>query len=358
MEAFITMDNINFRLFTIPFYRYYLGFWILVLVFGGVFMEIRQHVLLGKFLFQHPLAFSILPIGFLTFSAFHLAFQLSLLRRHEYQFFHQTGLFPIQFQVRNWAIVWLSTHTVPVGYLIFLSYFGIEKNAWILLFILWACIFLAIGCSVLLIHRSLGKPIKEAVLLRPRWNGHLPRVSWFALELRQNRPILLLLTKGLSLLLLNGFFLSYLSGSYDQRWLEFGVLCVAFFQIPILMEKNEFENSRMAWFKNLPSPFPKKLLTHLGSLVLVLSPELLFLFWKGLQLSAWNFLIPLPLMLISIVLAVLGLLYKDAGTSFFRFAFGSFFGYFLLILFGIAWFIPVLACLLFFGLQVRSSFQL
>lgn len=321
-------------------------------------MELKQHILLGKFLFEHPLAFSILPVGFLGYAGFHLRFQLLILRSREYRFFHHTALLPFRIFGKSWTVVLLSNHLILIGYLAFLSFFGLEKNTWTLLVILWFTVLLAFGISVWLIHRHLGKPLKETVLIRPRWKGTLPKITWFALELRQNRPILLLLTKGLSLLLLNGFFLSYQSGSYDQRWLEFGVLCVAFFQIPILMEKNEFENSRMEWFRNLPRPFTQKMLTHLGTLVLVLLPELLFLLLKGGQQSGLDVLISLPLFLISLVLALQALVYRFPGNSFFQFGVGLFFGSFLLILFGVPWIFPVLGSLLFFASQIRSPFQL
>ncbi len=352
------MNDINFKAFVIPFYRSLLGFWILVLVFGGVFMELKQHILLGKFLFEHPLAFSILPMVFLGYAGFHLRFQLLILRSREYRFFHHTALLPFRIFVKNWAAILLFNHLIIIGYLAFLSFFGLQKNAWTLLTILWLVVLFALGISIWLIHRHVCKPLKEAVLLRPRWKAPLPRVSWFALELRQHRPILLLLTKGLSLLLLNGFFLSYQSGSYDQRWLEFGILCVSFFQIPILMEKNEFENSRMEWFRNLPVPFTQKMLTHLGTLALVLFPELLFLLLKGGQQSVWDAMIFLPLFLVSLVLALQALLYRFPDKPLFQFGFGLFFGSFLLILFGVPWMFPALVSLIFFAFQIRSPFQL
>ncbi len=321
-------------------------------------MELKQHILLGRFLFGHTLPFAILPIGFLLYSGFHLRFQLMILRKREYQVFHQTALLPFGDFAKNQAVILLANHLILLAYLAFLSYFGVEKNAWIPLLFLWLTVLLALGLSIRIIYGYLCRPLKEAVLIRPRWKGKLPRITWFALELRQNRPILLLLTKGLGLLLLNGFFLSFRSGSYDHRWLEFGILCVAFFHVPILMEKNDFENGRMAWFRNLPSRFVQKLLIHLGTLVLVLFPELLFLFWKGSLQLAWDRLISLPLLLISIVLALLALVYSYTERSFFQVAFGFFILCFLAILFGLPWVFPALASVIFFAAQTRTPFQL
>ncbi|GAA0878280.1 hypothetical protein GCM10009119_12480 [Algoriphagus jejuensis] len=352
------MSELNIKSFVIPFYRSLLGFWILVLVFGGVFMELKQHILLGRFLFTHALPFAILPIGFLLYSGFHLRYQQLLLRRREYHIFHQTALLPFSSFGKDWTSIFLANHALLIAYLAFLSFFGVEKSAWVQLAILWLTIAISWFSTVKLMHRHLAKPLKEAVLLRPRWKKPLPRFSWFVLELRQNRPILLLLTKGLSLLLLNGFFLLFHSGSYDHRWLEFGILSVAFFQIPLLLEKNEFENSRLDWFKSLPSTFSQKLFVHLGSIILVLFPELLFLLWNGVRLSGEAFFISLPLMLISFVIALLGLIYNRPADSFFQFAFGSFMLFFLVILFGVPWIIPVVASSIFFAFQVKSPFQI
>ncbi|HSF53230.1 MAG TPA: hypothetical protein VLA71_05735 [Algoriphagus sp.] len=352
------MYNINFKLFTIPFYRNYLGFWILVLVFGGIFMELKQHILLGKFLFNQPLAFSILPIGFILFSTFHLTFQLRLLRGHEYHFYHQTGLLSRRILGKNWAIVWLSTHVFPIIYLIFLSYFGVEKQTWDLLAILWISVVSGCLINLIFIYNSLLHPLKETVLVRPKWNWPLPRISWFGLELRQNRPLLLLLTKTLSIVLLNGFFISYQTGTYDLRWLEFGILCIAYLHIPILLEKNEFENQKLSWFRSLPLPLFEKVLNHLGSLAIVLLPELIFLFWRSLQLGKMEFVLILPLNLISILVGLLGLIYwKTKEFSIIRFSIGAFFLIFLSILFAVPWVILVVGFTLFFFSQIRSPYQ-
>jgi hypothetical protein len=351
------MNDIYFKAFVVPFYRSLLGFWILVLVFGGVFMEFRQHVLLGKFLFTHTLPFFILPLGFLLYAGFHLRWQLLLLRVREYHIFHQTALNRLPVFNKNWAVVALANHAIVIGYCIFLSFFGVEKGAWSSLAILWLSIVVSLSVSVRIIFQQLSRPLKETVLLRPRWKHSLPRFTWFILELRQNRPILLLLTKGLSLILLNGFFLSFQTGVYDHRWLEFGILCSSFLQIPILMEKAEFEQTRMEWFKSLPVQFTQKLLTHLVTCALMLSPELLFLVWKGLQASQGTALVPLPFLLIALALGLQALLYRFRLDSFFPYSFGLFVCCFFLILFAVPWVLPVAGFIFYFITQIRSPFR-
>ncbi len=358
MAVYFSKYRIGLLAFAVPFYRSMLGFWVLALVFGGVFMEFKQHVLLGRFLFTHPLAFTLLPIGFLAYSGFHLRFQLNTLLQRNYLVFHQTGLLPFRDFAKNWLAIFTANHLILIGYFAFLSVFGIEKSAWISLSILWGTIVLPLAWTIWRLYSHLSKPLKESVFISLPWRGPVPRFTWSLWELRQNRPILLLLTKGASLLLLNGFFLSFRSGTYDHRWLEFGILCIAYFQIPLLLEKADFEFSRMSWFRSLPTPLSKKALNHLATLILVLLPELLFLFWRGGKFLAWEPVIALPLLLLSLTMALQALVYQYFGNSFVQIALGIFFLSFLLILFGIPWFLPALAASILFMLQLRSPFRL
>ena len=352
------MNKLFFISFCVPFYRKTLGFWILILVFGGVFMEIKQHILLAQFLFRQPMAFCVLPIGFLIFSIIHLKTIQDLLYQRNYKIFHQIGLYDLKTRFQIWFKIILSNQAPLIGYILFLSFFGFQEKAWGMLLILWFSMILGIGFNLWRIHQLQENPIPEIILKRPKVNWSLPRFTWLILELRQNRPLLFLLTKLLSLALLNGFFLSFSSGIYDIRWMQFGILAISFFQIPILMEKAEFEQVKQSWFISIPFSSIKKFSYHFLSIILVSFPELLFLIWKGpYSFNGIDFL-SLPFLFLGYQLILLGIQYwKFESSSLSNWLIASFFILFLSVIFGISWLFVVGISLIFFFTQIRSGYH-
>lgn len=353
------MNKVQFEAFVIPFYRKFMGFWVLILIFGGVFMELKQHILLGRFAFSYPSAFSVVPVSFGIYSFLQLRFQLEQLKHPKYFVFHQLGLWPKVVLAKFWIGIWLANHLIFLIYLIFLSYFGVEKHAWGLLFILWTTVFLTLIINWMKVDKSLESTISERKLYKPFRHIRLPRFTWLILHLRQERPLLALGTKILSIILLSGFFNSYSSGTYDIRWLQFGTLVVAFLHFPILLEKVDFENEKLVSFRNLPLRISQKTANHFWSLTLVLIPELLFFLWKGPKILGTMEVAELVFLLLSLTVGLLSQISISKIKAFpLQYLSGSFFLFFLFILFGISgWGIGILSMAIFY-ICIRDPFEL
>ncbi len=322
-------------------------------------MELKQHVLIGRFLFSHPLAFVIVPVIFGIYSFLQLRFQLDQFQQPSYRIFHQLGLWPKVVLAKFWIGIWMATHFIFIVYLLFLSYFGGEKNAWGLLFFLWTTVFIVLVFSWLRIYKALSSTIPEKKWHKPFRHIRLPRFTWLSLHLRQERPLLILGTKILCLILLSGFFNSYSSGPYDIRWLRFGTLGVAFLHFPILLEKVEFENEKLAFLRNLPLRMTQKAANHFWSLTLVLIPELLFLLWNGPKFLDSRHVAELMFLLISLTLGLFSQISLSKRKDFpLQYLIGSFFLLFLFILFGISgWGIGLLGLTIFY-IGIRDAFEL
>lgn len=352
------MNKIGFLAFIRPFYQKTMGFWALALIFGGVLMELRQHVLLGRFLFKNPIAFWILPFAFLVFGLLHLRIQLNLLRKNDYLVFHQLGLVPKKDFRSFWTQIILGNHSPLLVYFFFLSYFAWEQNKPVSGIILWLTVFGVLGFNFWKIRKTLGHPLKEVVVKRPKVRWTFPRFTWIILSLRQSRPLLFLLTKGLSLLLLNGFYLSFQSGNYDFRWLQFGVLCVSYFQLPLIFEKTEREVVQQTWILALPLTLYHKLSYQFGSLALLAFPELFFLGWKGLNSSLPYEYALLGALLLSFMAALQVLVYqKKESLSFPNLTSVLFFLLFLGIIFGLPGWVFILPISFLFINQTRGAFH-
>lgn len=322
-------------------------------------MELKQHVLLGRFVFSYPSAFVIVPVSFLIYSLLQLRFQLEQLKLPSYLVFHQLGLWPKVVLVKFWTGIWIANHFILLVYLIFLSYFGVEKQAWDLLFFLWTTVFITLLFSWFRIYKALSSTIPEKKWQKTFRHIRPPRFTWLSIHLRQERPLLALGTKILCLILLSGFFNSYSSGIYDIRWLQFGTLAIVFLHFPILLEKVEFENEKLAILKNLPLRISQKATNHFWSLTIVLFPELLFLLWNGPKFLGPMEVAELVFLFLSLTIGLLSQISFSKRKDFpLQYLIGSFFLFFLFILFGIpGWGIGMFSIGIFF-IDIRDPFEL
>lgn len=351
------MNKAAIDAFVRPFYQMTLGFWAVILLIGGVLMEAKQHVLLARFLFTTPEAFWLIPVLLLLYGLLHLRIQLELLRRNDYLVFHHLGLFPEKDLRLFWSQIILANFSPILTYFLFLSYFAWEQKALVPGFALWVSIVTVLGYTFWKIRKTLHHPLREAIIHRPAVRWAFPRFTWILLSLRQHRPVLVLLTKAFGLLFLNGFFYSFLSGGYDFRWLQFGILCVAYIQLPLIFEKTEKEIEHQTWTLALPLTLKDKLGYQLGSLMLLIGPELFFLVWKGV-LSTVSENLMLGILLLSFISTLQVLVYgKKESSSFPNLAATLFFGLFLAIIFGLPWWIMALAFSVLLVNQERRAFH-
>jgi len=358
MEKLRVMNKIGLFAFVRPFYRKTLGLWVSILLVGGVLMEVKQHVLLGRFFFKNPLVFLILPSALFLFGWVHLTIQKKLLQNKEYLVFHQLGLFSKKDFWLFWIRILLANFSPLIGYFLFLSYFAWEQQALLKGGVLWGTLLVSLFINYSQIRQILIKPLKDRTIYRPFFTRPFPRFTWLLLSLRQNRPILLLITKAFSLLILNGFFYAFQSGNYDLRWLQFGILCVSFFQFPLILEKTEKEIEQQTWLLSLPLPIPVKLFYQIGSLILLVLPEMLFLSWKGLNSSFPSDYITLAIVLISDMIALQFLIYqKKEVSSFPNWLAGLFFLLFLGVIFGFPWWIVFLLTFTLLIHHIRSPYH-
>ena len=351
------MNKVAIIAFVRPFYQKTLGFWAAILLIGGVLMDAKQHVLLGQFVFKNPGAFWLIPVLLLFFGLIHLRIQVEFLRRNDYLVFHHLGLFSGKELSVFWIQIILANFSPILTYFLFLTYFAWEQAAFSLGFSLWASTLILLGYTFWKIKKTLQQPLREVLVTRPAFRWAFPRFTWTLLSLRQHRPVLVLLTKALGLFLLNGFFYSFQSGGYDSRWLQFGILCVAYVQLPLILEKTEKEIEQQSWTLALPLTLKDKLNYQLASLLLLVIPELFFLGWKG-GLSTYSENLILGILLLSFLSALQVLVYrKKESSNLPNLAAAVFFLFFLAIIFGLPWWMVALVISVLFINQERRAFQ-
>ncbi len=353
------MKNFYLKSFTIPFYRAFLGFFVLATVFLGVFMEVRQHVLIAERLLQSQLGFMLLLLAFGVYAFFQIRFQLTLLTEPGYRVFHLLAFFhPLKFCFIL-APSWVANHLLLVIYSLFFTYIGIVNHSWSQPIILWVVLFALFTVQLLLIYKRLQHPYPDRIAHPRKLIGRLVFGLWFAAHLKENRPVLFLACKILSLTLLNAFLFSFHAGGYDIRWVQFGFLAASFINYPIWLEKEVFEKEKLPTLLNMPRIWPIKLRHHGLSMLLIILPELIFLIFHFRTLSGYLQLVELVFLWFSLQLGIyvqLVLTAKSPNTI--RYGLGLFFLFFLSILFSVPPLFLAFICIAAFVITIQSPYRI
>ncbi len=352
------MNELFFKTFVITFYRAFLSFFILVIVVFGVFMEMKQHLMIAERLLQNSTGFYAILLIFLGYTFVQKRFQVRLLNDKYYRIFHQLGFFTWPQLGRNFLPVWLANHALILAYSVLLTYVGIGIQAGGKLGILWLFLIGIFLADITLLYFKLKKPFPESTRVRPAIFKKLKFEFWFLMHLRENRTLLILGVKVISILLLNGFFYIFYSGEFDLRWLEFGVLCAAYIHFPIWLEKDGFESEQLSYFRNMPINYSRKLWQHTLSIVFILFPEIALVVYKYGAIENLSESFFLLILLISINMGLYGLIkLRDNQERALKSSYLAFFFLFLLVIFGVHPAIISVICVLPFLISIRSGYS-
>lgn len=359
MAAFSkTMNELFFKSFVIPFYKAFLGFFILIILVFGVFMELKQHLMIAERLLQNTTGFYSILLIFLSFAIAQQRFQLRLMNDKRYRIFHHFGFLTWRQLAWSFLPVWVANHLLILLYGALLSFVAIGIDTCGKLVILWifiAGIFLA---DLSTTYLKLKKPFPDYIRVRSRIFKKLKFQFWFLMHLREKRTLLILAVKLVSIILLNGFFYAFSTGSYDLRWLEFGLLCASFAHFPIWLDKHAFESDQLSYFHAMPLRFGWKLKQHSITIMLILLPEFMLLIYRFGSVKNLANLLFLLLLLQALNIGIYGLI-KGRSTLSESLTSGYlvFIILFLLVIFSFHPLILVALCAIPFVLAARSRYS-
>lgn len=352
------MNELFFKSFVIPFYRAFLGFFILVIVVFGVFMELKQHLRIAERVLQSPVSFYPILLVFLVYSVAQQRFLFRLLNDKRYRVFHDLGFLSWSQLGRNFLPVWLANHVLVLCYSVLLTYVGLGAKAGEKLGILWLLLIVIFLAEVTLLHSKIKKPFPDFIRVRTRLFKKLGVEFWFLMYLKEKRTLLLLAVKLVSIILLNGFFYFYYDGGYDLRWLEFGLLCAAYVHFPLWLEKHSFESRQLTYFHAMPISYWMKLGQHSKTLIIILLPELVLMVYKFGNRENLANLFFLLVLFIALNMGMYGLVkWRNGLANSLNSAYLIFFMLFLLVIFGIHPLIISTLCMVPFFTSLRPNYS-
>lgn len=274
-----------FRIFNLTiikeYYRQNAVFIFAVMMFAFGFLRAIEHITFIKNVLKYP---SLLGLVFVAWALHGLKvtlFTLRLLEAKQNEFLYHARLFPPLKRFLVLCLLQFSLIQLTFLYALAMIKFGIEDKQWLAVgyIIVFNIALLIIGAFIY--EYRIQRPNSEQVRSKPiqqfiarfRTPGYL----FFIRYLFSKQPVLLLLTKLFSCLVLMGVCNLYLTDDYDERLLTLGGLFVAAGHTVFCQQYFLFENKFLLITKNLPLNYIQRLLNYLLAYSILLLPEIIVL---------------------------------------------------------------------------------
>ncbi|WP_153231833.1 hypothetical protein [Algoriphagus machipongonensis] len=157
---------------------------------------------------------------------------------------------------------------------------------------------------------------------------------------------------------MSGFFYSFFAGKYDARWLAFGLLISCFIHYPIWLEKWEFGERKLYFFRNLPLRFMQKIRLELLTILMLTLPEIILILFHGRAIESNSSLIYLIFFWLGLHPGMNALCHLAQVKQQYNLLYFAFFGVFLAIIFGFNLAILALVFLISFGYSIHSPLRI
>ncbi len=275
------MISIIVRAVAKPFYKAHAGFFFLLFFIAGGFMRSNEHITLAKYIARSDFLTVVLLLVFSLYQLKVWLFTKSLLSSDPFLFLRNIYLLHWKRQIMIITTVYLSINSVILIYGLFVAGFMIESGSYqkVLLILMYF-----VTCSALYtwaVVRLLKLPNREVRTntLTSYLNKKIykPYVFWYPIYLFTKRPILLALSKFLSIGLLIACFSTYSTALYDWRFLGISVVAAMSMNMVIVHSLFDFYVLKLSILKNLPLSSIKRVQFYLAIACLLLMPEIIII---------------------------------------------------------------------------------
>jgi len=221
---------------------------------------------------------------FLVWTVYNLLiinFLIRFLRKKENIFLYQSFLANKGILYASFSIVQLYLFAPALVYAAFVASIAINLGLYSIVFSISAFLFLSVVLPVFIYRNAIAKPdigLCASSFLTLHLRFKKPYFSFFFFHLLESEWLKLLVSKGLSALLLLGLVQILQTDNADIRPLMIVVLMGFLPNFTLIGSYHSFENVNLIWFRNLPFHLAKKWLTALATFAIVLLPELFLLY--------------------------------------------------------------------------------
>lgn len=357
------LTNILFKIFASGFYRAHAG--ILAVGFFVLFGMVEPgqlfnyHKTLMLTLVSSPLMMFAVFTAWLIYSIktwHYVVGQIAAVNQHF--LFYSSNAFTNSRQFNSWFYLQLVL-LLPISvYGVLAAGVGLTHHYYTIPLAIIGYLFMLSALSAMLYRGTINKLVDgntQSWMLTFSSKWHKPWFSLFIYHVFDQHKITWLITKGLSYLLISGFFLLFADVAHDIRVAGIALLAVVVAHVKLIFEERSFEEKWLGFSRNLPYSRAKLFAGLAGVYLIIMLPEAIWLFGRFNPLAA----VGLLLTGISMALLFHCILYY-IGLDMERYMLWIFFLFviiFWLILFKLLWILVIVDFVVSFGVFWRWYYR-
>ncbi len=263
------------------FYKEFALFFLIGLYISFGLFKSSDHIFLNTFILSSSLLISLYFLMWTLYNILIISFFTRFLRKRENIFLYHLSISKKASLYLALFFIHLYLFAPAIAYAVFVS--GIAVNLafynqliYILLFVIVSGIY-----PVLIYKKAISSPdisLSNAAFLVLNFRFKKPYFSFFFFHLFENEWLKLLISKGLSAILLLGLVQILQTDNDDIRPLLVVVLMGFLPNFALVGSYYSFENVNLLWFRNLPILRHKKWLMAVAIFAILLLPELFLLY--------------------------------------------------------------------------------
>lgn len=272
------MNAVFFRTLVTEFYRQNSGFFLLILLIGFGIIRSDDHVALFRYAMVSPSTLVYYVIPWMLYGLKTLSFVRSQFRHPAYGFLDLWRLIPFGTRLSGWVTMQAGLLLPVFLYAGWMGVYAFPARQWSALVLIGLVLLGLVVLPIPLLERMLHQTSREVRVRTFIRHWPLPYPLYFIQHLFRRQPLLLLLTKIFSGLLIMGVCLLYPTDDYDERLLTIGMLIGGLTQLGLAQEQYVFEHEYLLFLRNLPLSFGKRIGYLFVQGLLLFIPETLLLF--------------------------------------------------------------------------------
>jgi len=280
------LTNILFKIFARGFYTAHAGLLAVgfFVMFGMVEpgQIVNYHKTLMLTMVSSPLMMAVVFVAWFLYTTKCWHYVNGQIRAVNQQFlFYTSNAFEQKHQFKSWFYLQLVL-LLPISvYGAIAAGVGLAHGFYIIPVVLLAYLTLLAALSAKLYARTINKLIDGGspgwlFTLSAKWNK--PWFSLFIYNVFDKHKIAWLLTKGISYLLITGFFLLFADVAHDVRVAGIAFLSVVVAHVRLIFENRVFEEKWLSFTRNLPYSRAKLFVNFIMVYIVLLLPEIIWLF--------------------------------------------------------------------------------
>ncbi|MCO5950213.1 hypothetical protein [Mucilaginibacter flavidus] len=272
--------------------------------------------------------------------------------------FYSSNAFAPGKQLKSWFYM-QQVLLLPISvYGLFAAVLGVAHHYYLIPAAIIAYLFLLATLGAMLYRRTVnnlvdGNTQTWLLTLSSKWRK--PWFSLFIYNVFDQHKVTWLITKGLSYLLITGFFLLFADVAHDTRVAGIALLAVVVAHVKLIFEERCFEEKWLSFTRGLPYSRAQLFASFAGVYLILMLPEAIWLF------SRFNPLIAVELLLAGISIAMLFhcLLYYIGldMEKYMLWIFFLFVAIFWMILFKLIWVVAVVNLMVAFGVFWKCYYR-